>query len=158
MARSSLQHILRDVHRIKEESIERVPHHFGLRAVVAAIFGALIFGLTFSLKGMLMQVTLAFSPAQKWIIFATILAILTAEIRFIGYSHVKNKSQRHFGQFWIKRLTTYVFVGFLVSVFLIYVYGVNNLVVSDAHLFNTIMALALPCCIGASIADLVKKY
>jgi uncharacterized membrane protein len=158
MARDNLRHLVRDVHRIKEESVERVPRHFTMKSFVAATFGALFFGLTFALKGLLLQVTQQFPVYHKWYIMFAILVILSAEIYSIGYSHVKNKEKRGFGQFWFKRIVTYAVVGFFVSVFLVYVYALNQLVVSPEHLINTIVALALPCCIGASIADLLKQY
>ncbi len=154
----SLKQVADDVRYIREEHIDKIPQHFSPKAIVASLFGALIFGLTFSLKGLLLQVTQNFSVNQKWYIIAALLLILTAEIYFIGYARVKNKSQRHFSQFWLKRTITYFGIGVVVAIFLVYIYGVQNLVVSDAHLLNTIVALALPCCIGASIADLLKQY
>jgi uncharacterized membrane protein len=89
---------------------------------------------------------------------AAIIAILTAEIYYIGYARVHDKQNRKFGQFWGKRVVAYMAVGFLTSVFLIYLYGLNYLVESEMHLRYLILALALPCCIGASVTDLLKKY
>ncbi len=158
MVRNLLQNIARDVRFIREEHIDRVPPHYSLKAIVGSTFGALIFGLTFSLKGLLLHVTEHFNENHKWYLLIATLIILTAEITFIGYSRVKNKKARTFGQFWIKRITTYLAVGIIVAIFLIYLYGVDNLVLNDTHLLNTIIALAFPCCIGASIADLLKQY
>ena len=158
MARDSIKHLLRDVHRIKEESIDRVPHHFTMKHAMGAAFGAIVFGLTFVPKGLFIDVTAKLTQQHIWAMIATIVLILSGEIYFIGYQHVKNKSQRHFGQFWSKRIVTYLIIGFAVSLGLIYLYGLNFLVLSPTHLQNLVVALALPCCIGASIADLLEQY
>ena len=158
MARSSIQHLMRDVHRIKEESIDRVPHHFTMKHAMGAAFGAIVFGLTFVPKGLFIDVTAKLTQQHIWAMLAAILIILSGDIYFIGYAHVKDKSRRHFGQFWSKRIIAYTIIGFAVSLGLIYLYGLNYLVLNATHLQNLVVALALPCCIGASIADLLEQY
>lgn len=158
MAKPALKQIADDVSFIREEMVERVPHHFTAKQMVASVFGALVFGLTFALKGLLLDVTERLTQEHIAYMLGAIVVILSAEIYYIGYSHVKNKDQRRFGQFWLKRISAYLIVGFAVSWFLTYLYGINNLVMGPEHLRNTIVALALPCCIGAGIADLLKQY
>lgn len=157
MASASLKQIAEDV-KVIRNTVERVPDHFNRRHFVGAVFGALFFGLAFSLKGLLLQVTSRLTENHLLFMVIAIFAILTAEIYYIGYSKVKDKHDRKFGQFWAKRVTAYLFIGFLVSTFLVYLYGLNNLATGTMHVRNIIIALAVPCCFGASIADLLKKY
>lgn len=157
MAPASLKQIANDVRSIRD-SIERVPDHFNMRHVVGATFGAFFFGLTFALKGLVLQVTSNLTENHLLFIILAIFVVLTAEIYYIGYSKVRDKESRHFSQFWAKRIAAYIIIGFLVSAFLVYLYGINDLAQSPEHIRNIIIALALPCCTGASVADLLKKY
>lgn len=154
---ATLKHIDSDLDSIRV-MLERVPDHFNTRHIVGSIFGALLFGLPFVPKGLFIDVTAKLSSNHALAMILSIVGILTAEIYFIGYSRVHNKDTRHFGQFWGKRLVAYTAVGFCVSIFLIYLYGLNYLVLNDQHLRYLVLALALPCCIGASVTDLLKKY
>ena len=157
MGTASLKQIASDV-RVIRDSVERVPDHFNMRHVIGATFGAFFFGLTFALKGLVLQATANLTNDHLLLMVATIFIILTAEIYYIGYSKVRDKETRHFSQFWAKRIATYMVIGFLASTFLVYLYGINNLAQSPEHIRNIIIALALPCCTGASVADLLKKY
>lgn len=157
MGTASLKQIANDV-RVIRDSVERVPDHFNMRHVVAATFGAFFFGLTFALKGLLLQATSNLTENHLLYIILAIFVILTTEIYYIGYSKVRDKESRHFSQFWAKRIATYVVIGFAVSAFLVYLYSIDKLAQSPEHVRNIIIALALPCCTGASVADLLKKY
>lgn len=158
MKKSPLVRIERELHDIRRVQVERVPRHFGMKAVIGALFGSLFFGVSFALKGLLLQVSRHLTVQHVWFIVAAIVLILTCEIYFIGYSYVQNKKRRPFGQFWVKRIVTYVCVGFAVAAFLVYLYGINGIADDAVHVRNIVVALAFPCCIGASIADLIKKY
>src|SRR3989338_4234775 len=114
-ASAGIKPVARDVRAIKEELVERIPHHFSMKAIVGAAFGALIFGLTFTLKGLLLEVTKALTPSHLLGMLVAIIVILSGGIYFVGYAHVKNPAARTFGQFWLKRITTYFVVGFAVS-------------------------------------------
>jgi uncharacterized membrane protein len=157
MPAANLKQIAQDVEYIRN-TVERVPDHFNMRHVVGSLFGALLFGLPFVPKGLFIDVTAKLTPNHALAMLAAIVAILTAEIYYIGYARVHNKDHRHFGQFWAKRIVAYVAVGFFVAIFLTYLYGLNFLVESDTHLRYLVLALALPCCVGASVTDLLKKY
>ncbi|HSU72634.1 MAG TPA: DUF2391 family protein [Candidatus Binatia bacterium] len=154
---ATLKHIDSDLDSIRN-TLERVPDHFNMRHVVGSLFGALLFGLPFVPKGLFIDVTAKLTPNHALAMLISIAVILTMEIYYIGYARVHDKDKRHFGQFWGKRIVAYVAVGFFVSVFLIYLYGLNYLVASQIHLRYLMLALALPCCIGASVTDLLKKY
>jgi len=157
MAKPANKQMADDI-KVIREIVERVPDHFSMKHVVGATFGALIFGLTFALKGLLLEVTAGLTEDHLLLIVLAIFVILTAEIYYIGYARIKDKQSRHLGQFWAKRIAAYAIIGFVVSAFLVYLYGINNLVANSEHLRNVIIALALPCCLGASVADLLKKY
>ena len=89
------------------------------------------------------------------------MIILTAEIYFIGYNRVTKKTQRKFGQFWLKRIISFYSVALITSTLLIYLFGLN-LLPDVANNLNDILKLvvliSMPCAIGAAITDLLKKY
>ncbi|MEM4282133.1 MAG: DUF2391 family protein [Candidatus Woesearchaeota archaeon] len=152
----SLKQIASDVRLIREEMVEKVPSHFSPRHITSAFFGALFIGMMFVIKGLLLQVASILTSRHLWIIAAATFIILTGEIYFVGYSRVKDKSKRPFGQFWFKRIVSYSIIAVLVSYFLVYIYGIN--ILAGANTYKVIVALLLPCAVGASLADLLKQY
>jgi len=155
---AKIDQIARDVRYIKDDLVEKVPRHFTMKHVIGSVFGALVFGLTFAIKGLLLDVTEVLTENHiRWILFSIAVA-LSGAIYYIGYARVKHKETRKFGQFWAKRFTAYVLIGFGVSYLLVNLYGINILTTNAEHLRNTVIALALPCCIGATISDLLKQY
>jgi len=147
-----------DIKALRTYLIERVPTHFGARHVMRAFFGALIVGLTFTLKGQLFTVSLAFTSKEIIsIILATIL-VLSAEIYFVGYRRVKQKSKRKFGQFWAKRFFTYYLIAIIVSIGLVDIYGLHHFTQSWTQTMKLVIAVSFPSAIGASAADLLEKY
>ena len=145
----------RDVAVIKKILIERVPSHFSCKHVVSAFFGALILGQTFVLKGLLYSVSYNLTLVHIFAIILITLFVLSAEIYYVGYRRVKNKSKRPFGQFWFKRISTYFIIAFLVSFGLIFLYNLNS---SLDHTLKIAVAMSFPCAVGASLADLVERY
>ncbi len=157
---ASLERIEQEVHLIKERLVEKIPGHFDMRHVVAAFFGALFFGFTFVLKGLLLQVGLSLGMFHIIIISLTTWLILTAEIYFVGYARIpiSQRKQRTFGQFWAKRIITYYLIALFVSYMLLFVYGLTNIAQDAYHVFKLTIAISLPAAIGAAISDLLGKY
>lgn len=160
MAKTKIDRIANDVRLIKQKLIEKVPTHFSSHDVVRSFFGALLMGLTFVLKGQLFRVSLALKQAHLTLIVISTLVILTGEIYFIGYRHVSHgeKKKRGFGQFWLKRITTFTFIALIVSFLLVYLYGIDLLAGSITDTLKVIIAVFMPCAIGAGLADLLKEY
>jgi len=152
---AKIQQIASDVRLIKEETVEKIPAHFSIKHIVSAFMGALLMGLTFVFKGLLLQVASALNKSHVLAIIVSTIFLLTAEIYFVGYGRVKNKAQRPFPQFWFKRVITYYAIAMLVSFFLVYIYGINLLAGVDT--MKVVVAVALPCAVGASLADLLKQ-
>ena len=90
------------------------------------------------------------------LIILSTVAILTLEIYYIGYQRVQDP-QRKFFQFWFKRLVTFFVVAILVSAYLPYIYSLTT-VVGGENVIKLVIAMSMPCAIGASITDLMKKY
>src|SRR3989344_2858526 len=146
-----------DVAALRKSLIEKVPSHFSVYHVVAAFFGALFFGFTFVLKGLLLQVGLRLSVLHIAGIILVTLLILTAEIYFVGYRRVNNKKTRKFGQFLLKRLVTYYSISLIVAWLLLFLYGVlTNLVAVDV--LRLVVAVSFPAAIGAAVSDLLNQY
>ena len=155
---AKLDQIARDTQVIGERVVEKVPGHFGMQRIVSAFFGALFFGFTFVLKGLLLEVGINLSNTHIVLITVATWTILSAEIYFVGYSRVPNQHKRHFGQFWLKRITSYYFIALFTSFLLLSVYGIPELVGSPIHTFNLVIAVSFPSAVGAAAADLLGKY
>lgn len=153
-----IEQMKHEVHQIKTHVIERVPDHFSKQDAVRAFFGALLMGLTFLFKGLLIEVGLAIPWSNVVIVFTSTLFILSTQIFFIGYQRIPNKEERQFGQFLIKRLLTIYGIAFIVSFYLLYIFNFIALVGSMANLWKLTILLAMPCAIGAGVGDLLKKY
>ena len=158
---SKIDDIKKGVDELRERMLIAEPAHFSVRDLVDAFFGALFLGITFIIKGLLIQVSTSLDNLHLTLIILSTLVIITAEIYFIGYSKVKKKSERKFGQFWLKRICAFYFVAVLTSTFLTYLFGLNLLPEINNNLFNIcrlVVLISLPCAIGAAITDLLKKY
>jgi len=155
---AKLDEIANDVHVLRERLVEKIPAHFTMRQIVVAFFGALFFGFTFVLKGLLLDVGLRLDTIQLSIITITTWIILTAEIYFVGYHRVPDKDKRHFGQFWAKRFFTYYFIAIFVSFLLLSVYGITTIAGSPVNMIKLVIAVSFPAAIGAAGSDLLGKY
>lgn len=153
-----ISEIKKEVLAIKKRLVEKVPEHFSKQDAVNAFFGALFLGLTFLFKGALIQVGLNITWDNIAIIITSTLFILSTQIYFIGYKRVHNPEERPFGQFLIKRLFTVYGIAFIVSFYLLYIFGFLVLVGTFANLIKLTLILSMPCSIGAAVGDLLKKY
>ncbi|MBW2978305.1 DUF2391 family protein [Candidatus Woesearchaeota archaeon] len=158
MQRKKEEELIQDIRTIKNKLISREPKPFGVKDIIHSIFGSLIFGLTFALKGLLVEVAIMLTTLQQILIVISTLVILTFEIYFIGYKKVRAKEERKFLQFWLKRLVTFYLVAILVSFFIIYIYGIHNLVGNGNNLLKLVVVVSMPSAVGAGLADLAKRY
>lgn len=158
--KKEIETIERQIFLIRERLLDRVPEHFSRRDVVNAIFGSLTLGLTFILKGMTVQTAVGLTSLHTVLITAVTVVVLISEIYFIGYSRVKNKSQRRFGQFMTKRLIALYSITVVVAVFLVYLLNLNHsaYVHSFHDVVKIVVLMAFPCAMGAAIPSLLKKY
>lgn len=153
-----IENLAQDIRIIRERLVEKIPLHFTLRQVIVAFFGALLFGFTFVLKGLLLEVGLSLDTFQLFFITLTTWIILTAEIYFVGYHRVPDKKERPFGQFWAKRFFTYYLIALFVSILLLSLYGLTEMAGSIENLTKLVIVISFPCAIGAAASDLLEKY
>ena len=146
-----------EVDKLCEKIIEKPIKPFSGKDIVHALFGALVIGLTFVFKGLLIEVGLNLPWQNIVIIIITTLLILTCEIYFIGYSRVKNKKERPVGQFIFKRLVTMYTIAFLVSLLLLSIFGFLTLSGSLGNFFKLVFVIAMPCSVGAAIPNMLKQ-
>jgi len=157
LGQDRLKQIASDVRLIKEEIVEKVPSHFSAKHLASAFIGALVIGFSFTLsKGLLIEIAKALTLWRIVAIVAFTVVIVTSEIYFIGYSKVKNKEFRPFGQFWLKRFIAYYAIAYLVAFFLVYIYGLD--IVAGIETTKVVLLITMPCAVGASLADLLKQY
>lgn len=135
---------------------ELPPEHFSSRDIVRSFFGAAFIGVTFVFSKYLVELAPQLDVQRLILIILSTVAILTLEIYYIGYQRVQDP-QRKFFQFWFKRLVTFYVVAILVSAYLSYIYSLTT-VVGGENVIKLVIAMSMPCAIGASITDLMKKY
>ena len=152
-----IEAIEKSLNKMKKELIEKVPPHFSKRDIINAFFGALIIGLTFIFKGALIETVSAISTKYIIIIIISTLIILSIQIYFIGYSRVKNKKQRPFAQFLVKRLSTLYLIAFIVSFYLVYIFQIEHAVGSFTNALKLVAIVSMPCAIGAALPSLIKN-
>ncbi|MBW3015384.1 DUF2391 family protein [Candidatus Woesearchaeota archaeon] len=158
MKESRLLKIEKDVAHLKKELIIKEPEHFSIRDIISAFFGALVIGLTFMFKGLLIQQSITLSFFNVGIIVLTTLALMALEIYFIGYTRVQYKHKRKPGQFILKRLTAIYLISFTVSLYLVNIFGISKLAGNIENIMKIVLVLTLPCGIGATLSDLLKSY
>jgi uncharacterized membrane protein len=150
--------IRNDVEKIRDKLIDHTPEHFSKQDLVRSSIGALFLGFSVLFSGNLVNLANRIPSTHLFVIlFATIL-ILTAEIYIIGYSRVKDKVSRRFGQFWMKRVTAFYSIALIISVLLACIFGLYYLVPNMHSFLSLVIIVSAPCAIGASLADLLKKY
>ncbi|MCX6708595.1 MAG: DUF2391 family protein [Candidatus Woesearchaeota archaeon] len=157
---AKIDQIAQDTKVLRERLVEKIPGHFDVKHVIAAFFGALFFGFTFVLKGLLIEVGLTLSSMDLVLITMATWLILTAEIYFVGYARVplNERKLRPFGQFWAKRILTYYFISLFVAFMLLYLYNIAELVATPDNVLRLVISISFPAAIGAAVSDLLGKY
>ena len=124
-----------------------------------AFFGSLLVGLTFMFKGNLIKTAMLLQPVHIILILVSTVFILFCEIYFIGYSRVPNKKERPFGQFFGKRFTALYGITLIVSLYLIYIFGIYLQLEQGWYgIFKMLVLVSMPCSIGSAVPSLMKQF
>jgi uncharacterized membrane protein len=153
-----LERIDKKISTIKLKLVDHAPAPYSLKDVVRAFFGSLLVGLTFLHKGALIQGAQHLSIIHLVAIAGLSVIVVSAETYYLGYRKVIDKRERPPGQFIFKRVLTFASVAFLVSVGLVFLFALNEQLTSVYELWSIIIALCMPCMLGACLGDMVKKY
>jgi uncharacterized membrane protein len=145
-----------EVDEIHSNFINPEVHHFSKSDIIHAFFGALIIGLTFIFKGLLIDVGMNLPWFNIFIIIIETLVLLSITIYFIGYRKVKDKKSRPFPQFLAKRIVTMYSISLLISILLLASFGFLNLAGSFENFVKLIFLIAMPCAIGAIVPSMFK--
>ena len=156
--KNDLDDINYNLNTLKEHLLEKTPNHFSVENIISAFFGALLIGLTFVLKGALVRTAVALTNVHLIFIGIFTLIIIFIQIYFISYKRVKNKDERLFGQFAVKRFFSILFIAFFVSVLLVFLLGINFTVATNFEVCKIIILLWMVCAIGSGIPGLLVKY
>jgi uncharacterized membrane protein len=156
MTTNNLRKIQDELNTIKR-IIEKKPERFAFQKEVGrAFFGALLVGVIFIFKGALFTIAQNINWSHIILMILSTILILVLGIYFIGYLRVKGEEGRNAFEFILKRLPTIYTISFLVSVFLIYLFGIDE--IFTGNIWKLIFIVTLPCSTGAAVADLLKKY
>lgn len=150
--------IKKDIDTIRRELVDKTPEHFSQKDVLRSFMGSLFLAFSVAFSSNILNAARSIPATHLKLVVLFTIIILTAEIFFIGYQRVEDKSRRKFGQFWIKRLLAFYVVALVVSVMLTYIFGLIYLVDSPEHYYRMVLLISGPASIGASISDLLKKY
>lgn len=164
--REILEDIRREEHEVRKiktnidylrhKLIEQDLDHFSSSDINHAFFGALIIGLTFVFKGLLIEIGMQLPWQNVLMIVIATLLILTSEIYYVGYARVKHKERRPFFQFWLKRLTAMYVIAIVVSFFLLYLFGFMMQSDTPEHFMKLVFVVAMPCAIGTAIPSMLN--
>lgn len=130
--------------------------HFSKEDIFYSFFGALFVGFVFMSKGFLIDIAKNLNTAHLISILLLTFIFVTIQIYFVGYKRVVDKQHRTFGEFWAKRFFTICISSLAASLLLIYVYGIDKMIGSE-NIVNAVIASLMPCSLGATLSDLVKK-
>ena len=150
--------IEKQIKLLNDRLLEKIPHHFRAKDIVNAFFGSLIVGVTFVFKGLLIDISKSLTTMHVLLIILFTSIILTAQIYYIAYRRVKDKKHRKFGQFWAKRFFTLYLIAVVVSLFIVYLYNMNSIVDSSVEIVRMVVAVSMPCVIGAAIPSLLRQF
>ena len=149
----------KDITEIKQILLrEAPPEHFSVKDIARSFFGALFLGFAM-LSKLLVDLAPRLQPLHIGLIIFFTALILTIEIYFIGYARLTpaERRTRYFGEFWAKRFFTFWLVAFLVAGLLIWIYHIPSVLAPIGYI-KLLVAVSMPCAIGAATADLLKKY
>lgn len=132
------------------------PEHFSAKDMMTALLAAIIVGSSFFFNTLLVSTSIQLTFKQVVGIILVTSLVLTAEIYFVGYERVHNKSRRRFGQFWAKRFFAFYGISLAVAFSLAYLYGFTAALGSNAEILRVIIAVSFPCTVAIGLADLVK--
>ncbi len=152
-----LNNIERSIKRIKDKVVDKTPSHFSMKVIFNALFGSLLFGLTFILKGALIDTALKLEKIHIILILISSMAIIIGEIYFLGYSKIKYRRERRPGQFVIKRFLTLLIVSVSVAFFLVYIFGIDRQLGNFYNIIRVVIMTMMPCVVGAGFSSLFKE-
>lgn len=134
--------------------------NFSMTDVVYSFFGSLMFGLIFIYKEVALNLASVHTIFNSFILILFTIFVLSAEIYYIGYSRVSDKTIKPFFSFWWKRLLVFYSVAIIMAFLLVFILGIYLLPViqnSSINFFKLIILVSFPCALGASVADLFRK-
>jgi len=151
--------IEQDIALLKEELLEKKPERFSVRDIIRSFFGALFIGVTFVFSGRLFDVAKLMDLVQTIFVIAATIIMLIAEIYFIGWSRIKKSKEpgRNIFEFTFKRVVVAYLVSIAVALFYLYILGYEK-ILPGAEICKLMFLVAMPCSIGAAVADLLRKY
>jgi uncharacterized membrane protein len=145
-----------NINILKNKLTDKQVKLFGKKDIINSSFSAFLIGLTFAFKGLLIEVGMSLPWKNVFMIIAVTLFLLTTEIYFIGYSRVKNKKERPFGEFLFKRLVTMYIISFLVSFLIMYLFGFMYFSNDIFDFLKLVFIVAMPSAVGAAIPGMLK--
>lgn len=134
--------------------------HFSSKDIIISFYGAFLVAAGFLFKGNLLLISQKLDTLHLILILFVTLVILSAEIYYMGYSRVKNKKERPFVQFLIKRITTTYLVSLIVCITLVLLYNIDHIIANGTYynIVKIVICVSFPASIGATATDLFKKF
>lgn len=137
---------------------DKQPTKFKIRDLVHDFFASLIVGLTLTFKGNLSGLIVMMENLHVISVIISTIIILTLQIYYVGYIKVSDKEGNPFFGFWIKRFLGFYIVAILVSSYIVFMFALNKHVQNSYDVIKMVIALSMPCAIGAAIPTMFKEY
>ncbi|MEK6874235.1 MAG: hypothetical protein AABX52_00625 [Nanoarchaeota archaeon] len=146
-----------EVELLYEKLLLRKPEHFSYKDMVNVLFAASLFSVLI-FNQLLLQ--LALSLSLQHIIFIVLITtvLLTLEIYYLSYTHIDQRSNRLFGQFWAKRFFTIYGITLCVTTLLIYLYNLDAVAGSLQNVIKIAIATSFPSSIAAGATALAQRF
>lgn len=158
--KEEIEHIEQKIGDLYDKIYAKKPSHFRKRDIINSFFASFVLGLVFIFKGSLVEISINLKNTHlALIVFATVV-MLSLEIYFVGYTRVgtKEREQRKLGQFWAKRFFNLYIIALLVPLILVYLFDLKTLLGGGFNIIKVVIAVSMPCAIGAAIPSLLKQY
>ncbi len=143
---------------LKERFIDNEPEHFSKKDIFKIFFGSLTIGFAFIFSAALIKTATSLDVLHLEIIIFSTFFIISAEIYFIWKNRVKDKTNRYFGEFLTKRLTTLYIIAIISSFILIYLFNIDKQLPNTTEIMKLVVLMSMPCSVGAAIPSFIKEY
>lgn len=131
--------------------------HFSKEDIFYSFYGALFIGLIFVLGRNIIEIANIMDVSHAIAIVIATSILSSIEIYYVGYVRVHDKKHRCFSEFWAKRFVSNYIISIITALFLIYLYNVDFLLGTPANIAKAVIAVSMPCSLGATLSDLVRK-
>ncbi|MFC1697753.1 DUF2391 family protein [Nanoarchaeota archaeon] len=131
---------------------------FSIDDVIFTFFAAFALGLVFIFKGKMIEISKNLGWVHVGLIIGLSLFIMAAIVYYFAYGkHKVDIHKRAPFEFVSKRVISSYIIAVIAAILLVFIYNINSNASNFGEIVRIVVAISLPCSIGATIKDLFKK-